>query len=278
MTLTRPPIHTNAVVTPVLGMRHSGSSQWTRALSMLGMELGQTHDSPEVYGSKRFWENEFFLALNGKILRSMDRDFDGYGDYATLAEIPEIALGISLSPEDEDFVRQHIAQAFPCSHWGWMDPSSMLLFPFWLNLLTALGFRDIRPLLVIRHPLPCARALLREREILNLANQMQRDPTALVLEIWLVYHQLVLAILDQTECFISIHRWLADGDHARSELERAERYLELSSHPGGLQEALTWLDPASVPADEDGEAAFVDAESLALYWNLVSRAEQQRAG
>ena len=121
------------------------------------------------------------------------------------------------------------------------------------------------------------RALLREPDILNLANQMQWDPAALILEIWLVYHQLLLTILDQTDCFISTHRWLADGDHARSELERAARYLELSCYSGGLQEALTWLDPASVSADEDGETAFVDAESLALYWNLVSRAERQRA-
>ena len=45
---------------------------------------------------------------------------------------------------------------------------------------------------------------------------------------------------------------------------------------GPLQEALTWLDPG-VAADEDGDPAFMDAESLALYWTLVSRAEDQRA-
>ena len=46
---------------------------------------------------------------------------------------------------------------------------------------------------------------------------------------------------------------------------------------GQLQEALDWMDPnASRPADPDGDAEFVDAESLALYWTLVSRAETQR--
>ena len=276
MTTGTPIRFTNAIVTPVLGMHHSGSSKWTRSLNLLGMELGQASELPQEGSPKRFWENEFFWAMNIRILRAMDRDFNGYGDYNTLAEIPELAVGISLNPEDEDFIGEYIAQTFGCSHWGWKDPTSVLLFPFWLNILTALGFRDIRPLLVIRHPAACVRALLREADILNLANRMQQDPTTLILEMWRMYNQVVLAILDETDCFISIHRWLGDADHARGELQRAARYLDMVEG-GALQEALTWLDPDKVPAAEDGDASFVDAESLALYWTLVSRAESQRA-
>ena len=266
---------TNAVVTPVLGMHHSGSSKWTRCLNLLGMELGTAADPPTVKSRKRFWENEFFWTLNIRILRAMDRNFHGYGGYTTLAEIPELALGINLNPEDEDFVGEYIAMTFACPQWGWEDPTSVLLFPFWLNILTALGFRDIRPLLVVRHPAACVQALLREPDILSLANQMRQDPTTLSLEMWRVYNQVLLTILDETDCFISIHRWLDDADHARGELQRAGRYLEMDEN-GPLQEALTWLDPG-VAADEDGDPAFVDAESLALYWTLVSRAEDQRA-
>ncbi len=186
-------------------------------------------------------------------------------------------MGINLNPEDEDFVGEYIARTFACPHWGWKDPASVLLFPFWLNLLTALGFRDIRPLLVVRHPAACVQALLREADFLSLANQMRQDPTTLSLEMWRLYNQVLLTVLDETDCFISIHRWLGDADHARGELQRAAQYLELGEN-GTLQEAITWLDPGTVPVDEDGDAAFVDAESLALYWTLVSRAEVQRAG
>jgi hypothetical protein len=258
-------------------MHHSGSSKWTRCLNLLGVELGQAPDPPKTGSHKRFWENEFFWTLNIRILRAMDRDFRGYGDYTTLAEIPELAVGINLNPEDEDFVGEYIAQTFACSHWGWKDPTSVLLFPFWLNILTALGFRDIRPLLVVRHPASCVQALLREADFLSLANRMRQDPTTLCLEMWRVYNQVLLTVLDETDCFISIHRWLGDADHSRGELQRAARYLDMDEN-GALQEALTWLDPGAVASDQDQDAAFVDAESLALYWTLVSRAEDQRAG
>ena len=112
-----PPIRfTNAVVAPILAMHESGASVLTRAMSLLGLELGQTYNSPEAYnspedsGSNRFWENEFFCELNIRILRAMDRNFNGYGDYETLAEIPELAVGINLNPEDEDFVGQYISR------------------------------------------------------------------------------------------------------------------------------------------------------------------------
>ena len=272
-----PPIRfTNAVVAPILAMHESGASVLTRAMSLLGLELGQTYNSPEDSGSNRFWENEFFCTLNIRILRAMDRNFNGYGDYETLAEIPELALGINLNPEDEDFVGQYISHTFACPRWGWKDPRTVLLFPFWLNLLTSLGFRDIRPMLVIRHPAGCVQALLRGGELLQLANQMQRDPTELILAMWRAYNRLLLKILDETDCFISIHRWLIDADHARGELERGAHYLDMDDS-GQLQEALDWMDPnASRPADPDRDAEFVDAESLALYWTLVSRAETQR--
>ena len=55
---------------------------------MLGMELGQYQDPLDIESGKRFWENEFFGTINGRILRAMDRGFNGYGDYTTLAEIP----------------------------------------------------------------------------------------------------------------------------------------------------------------------------------------------
>ena len=267
---------TNAIVCPVLGMHHSGASLLTRALNLLGLELEQGLDSTQTDHHKRFWENELIGTLNMRILRAMDRNFSGYGDYQSLTEIPESSGGINLNAEDEDFIAQYLSEAFPYPLWGWKDARSVLLFPFWLNVLTALGAKDIRPILVIRHPAACVQSMLRAGHILPLASQLQRDPTELIVEMWKAYNQILLAILDETGCFITIHHWLIDDSHARDELERAANYLNIAND-GAIQEALTLIEVGPVDADTDREASFVDAEALALYWTLVSRAQKQRS-
>lgn len=266
----------SAIVVPILGMHGSGTSVFTRALNLLGLELGQPLLPPQEHNPKEFWENEFFWSMNIRILRAMDKHFSGYGDYTALAEIPELSARVSLNPEDLDFIAQYIAQTFDCPRWGWKDPRSVLLFPFWLNVLTSLGCRDIRPALVVRHPSACIQSLLRRGDILPFANQLQRDPTELILDMWKAYNGILQVLLDDTDCFITAHHWLIDADQAREELARCAKYLGVGDD-AGHREALSWMDSSADDVDAEMENGLADAESLALYWNLVFLAERQRA-
>ena len=267
-------LRTNAVVVPILGMHRSGTSVITRALNLLGLELGKPLSPSRDDNPKGLWENEFFWAMNVRILRAMDRNHAGFEDYRSLAEIPELSNRVSLNPDDLDFIAQYIAESFACPLWGWKDPRSVLLFPFWVNTLTALGFRDIRPVVVVRHPSACVQSLLRRGDFALHASQMQRDPAELGLEMWKAYNRVLEAILDETDSFITTPKRLVEVDDSRGELERCMRYLGLGED-SNIEEALAWMDPSALQADLDGVSQVADAESLGLYWTLVSRAEKQ---
>lgn len=267
-----------AVAVPILGMHRSGTSMFTRALNLLGVELGGPLMPPQKDNPKGFWENEFFWAVDVKILQALGRHPSGYGDAKSLDDLPDICSGVSLSEEDVDAIGEYVQRTFGGSdRWGWKDPRSVLLFPLWLRLLVDLGQRDIRPTVITRHPLACTRSLLGRGDLEPLARQLSLDPAALAMDMWKAYTRVLVAVSEETGCYVGTHEWLMDSDRATAELQRVAAYLDLG--PVDLSPALEWLDPTSVhnrsPGDGE-EWRGSDPEALELYDLLVSRAESQR--
>ena len=262
----------DTVVVPILGMHRSGTSMFARALNLLGLELGEPLMPPQPDNPKGFWENEFFWALDIQLLRGFGKHPSGYGDAKALSEIPGLSAALTPSGEELDAIGEHLKGAFHTDRWGWKDPRSVLLFPFWLDALVQLGYRDIRPAIIVRHPSSCIASIAGRGDVELQASHLGLNPADLAADMWKTYHRILTAISDETAGLVAVHDWFLDQDKAESELRRCAEYCGLDG--GDVKPALKWMDPSAVHHRIDADGA--DAESQALYWELVARAESQR--
>lgn len=274
-----PPAPADDCVIPILGMHRSGTSMFTRALQLMGVELGEPLMAPQADNPKGFWENEFFYGVNVRILQAIQRHFSGYGRRDDLLQIPGISAMIERTDEDLSTIEDYIRSQFGASRvWGWKDPRTVLLFPFWLPVLVELGFRRIRPMIITRHPSSCVRSLAARTDLDPLAGALGIDKTTLALEMWIAYAHVLLDIAAETGAYVSVHEWFMDADLARAELGRAAVACGGLDLNEGLDQALGWLDPGAVhhlePPTLTGERG---EEALDLYGDLVMRARQQQS-
>jgi len=273
-----PPATARARMTavPILGMHRSGTSMLTRALNLLGLELGSPLMPPQPDNPKGFWENEFFWGINVQILRAMNIHMSGYGRAADLLAVPERCSLVERTDDNLRAIQAYLDRTFQAPVWGWKDPRSVLLFPFWLSVLGDLGYRRLRPVAVARHPAACTGSLARRGDLRPLADAAGLSPEALALDMWKAYSRALLAICDETNCFVTLQDWLIDRETAGPELRRCARYVGLG---GGvdLRPALEWVDPSSVH-HRAADGALADDESLALHAQFEARARLQQNG
>ncbi|MBT3346367.1 MAG: hypothetical protein HN712_06330 [Gemmatimonadetes bacterium] len=283
-----PPVpHNDSCVIPILGMHRSGTSMFTRALQLLGVDLGEPLMAPQPDNPKGFWENEFFYEVDLKILHVLQRHVSGYGRRDELLQLPALSTLIQRSDEDLQTIQNYIDSQFSASRvWGWKDPRSVLLFPFWLGALVELGYRRIRPMVVTRHPSSCVRSLVRRTDLDPLAAVLGIDKTVLALEMWVAYSHILLDIVEETDAYVTVHDWFMDQESAEAELLRAASRCpglfpgpDKGAAPGNrMAQALAWLDPGAVHhAEPETLSGPMGEEALDLYSDLLTRARRQRA-
>ena len=247
---------------------------FTRAMQLMGLELGEGLMAPQPDNPKGFWENEFFWSADVQILRDLNCHMNGYGRAETLLRLPELSGAVERSDENLTTIESFISRTFSSPVWGWKDPRTVLLFPFWMGVLVDLGFRQVRPAVIARHPAACAQSLARRGDLPPIAAALGLDAGDLALEVWKAYSRILLAISDETHCLISLHEWLMAPDQVEEELLRCAAYAGLGADVD-LTPALEWVDPTAVH-QTDPAAGKADAESLSLYGEFVDRASQQR--
>src|SRR5687768_10876900 len=113
----------------VVGMHRAGTSPLTRGLAAIGVELGDNLLPPAVDNPKGFWENRVIVDLNERLLRSLDYSWSSYG----LAEIdiPALTKANQFFFEVVQRIREHTSR-YPV--WGFKDPRSARLLPFWQSV------------------------------------------------------------------------------------------------------------------------------------------------
>lgn len=269
-----------ATVVPILGMHRSGTSMFTRALNLLGLGLGEPLMKPQEDNPKGFWENEFFYNVDLRLLHAMQHHVSGYGTLEQLLRLPDLSQQIERSTEALGVIDAYVRDQFSaCPVWGWKDPRSVLLFPFWLSSLVELGFRRIRPTVITRHPFSVVRSLTRRTDLTAVAGAVGCSVEDLALQMWTAYSHILLDIIEQTNCYISAHEWFLQKDSATAELLRCSQYLDMPITESGLTAATDWLDPGAVNhlnVDTPGGLTDTDA-ALLLHEDLLSRARAQRA-
>ncbi len=134
----------------IIGMHRSGTSLVARALQRCGLELGPadrllTANESNPLG---YFENEGFVALNDRLLAHLGGSWDNP---------PAVQSGWERDPSVEPYrvEARELVRTFPRgAHWGWKDPRTTLLLPFWKTVVEPLRF-----VICVRSPLDVARSL-----------------------------------------------------------------------------------------------------------------------
>lgn len=265
------------VVIPVLGMHRSGTSMFTRSLNLMGVQLG-----PELLGSTRsnskgYWEDLFFVSKNVAMLRSLGMNTDGFGLMKNLVNAHRNSQ--HLIPDDHTWatIKNYLLHTFSTGLWGWKDPRTVLLYPFWHKILSHLGVGHIRPMIIVRHPQSCLNSLLKppyRGGMAQMSGQYGIETQTFILDQWKCYNRILDVLSDQTDCFISFFEWLSDPKQVRSEMVRCAARLGKENRQ--VNQAVSWVDPNLIHHHATEETPIADPETLVIYRSLRDKAMLQR--
>jgi O-antigen biosynthesis protein len=214
----------------VLGMHRSGTSALARGLQMLGVYLGNGFLSPQPDNPTGYWEDRNIYELNERLLAAFGLKWDDVAliDDARWEE-PEVE---ALRSEAVEYLRSKFIDH---SLWGFKDPRTIRLLPFWRSALHRLDVDECY-LLVIRNPRSVANSLMRRHGMDAVTAHL----------LWLVYVVPNLSKLADRSFIV------ADYDivmaEPRQQLERIARGLKLplnNASKAGIEEfASNFLDPS----------------------------------
>jgi len=203
----------------VLGMHRSGTSAITRALNVLGVELGDRLMSPtESINDKGFFEDIDFNTLNVEMLQVLDSDWHCLApieldDVSSLHQKGYFLRAVNL-------LRQKTANV---PIFGFKDPRVAKLLPFWHAVFVHCEF-DLSYVLAIRNPLSVAQSLAKRDGFSHEKSYM----------LWLGYVLTSLAFTKEHR------RVLIDYDHflhaSQQDLELIADRLDLQINPQALHE------------------------------------------
>jgi hypothetical protein len=143
----------------VLGMHRSGTSAITRGLQMLGVHLGNAFLSPQPDNPTGYWEDVNIFEINERLLGVFDLKWE---DVALINDDQWQEPKVEALRQE---AIEYLSAKFT-SHplWGFKDPRTIRLLPFWQPVLDALGV-DESYLLAIRNPRSVADSLKQRQGI-----------------------------------------------------------------------------------------------------------------
>src|SRR5271166_3970042 len=138
----------------VVGMHRSGTSPITRGLKALGIELGEDLMEPVPDDNPTgFWEFKPIYELNERILAAIGKSWNSVGLIdSTVWQRPEMK---SFKLEAVQILRTGFGNT---SMWGFKDPRTARLLPFWQSIFEHLDV-DVSYLLIVRNPISVVKSL-----------------------------------------------------------------------------------------------------------------------
>jgi hypothetical protein len=195
----------------VIGMHRSGTSAFARGLVALGVYLGNDFLDAQPENPTGYWEDKGIVELNERVLKALRLKWDD------VAPIDRRQFGgwrmWRLRRELTRYLRRNFT-----SHavWGFKDPRTIRLLPFWERAFRDCDVDDAH-LLAIRNPASVAASLF--------ARQQMDVETAQ--RLWLVYTVPFLAGLAEKPLLIADYDLLMQDP--RGQLERIGRKLRLTA-------------------------------------------------
>ena len=213
----------------VLGMHRSGTSALARAVQTLGVYLGNNFLSPRPDNPTGYWEDKHICDLNERLLSAFGLKWEDVGLIGD-ARWNEPSLEALLS-EAVNYLRSEFL-GHPL--WGFKDPRTLRLLPFWQSVLRRLDVEE-RYLLVIRNPRSVALSLLERHGMDELTAHL----------LWLVYMIPYLPEIAHKPFVVSDYDLVMDDPGPQ--IERIARGLKIplneSLKAGIAQFADDFLDP-----------------------------------
>jgi len=195
----------------VLGMHRSGTSAITRALKVLGVELGdRLMPSVEDDNDAGYWEDIDFNALNIEMLYAIGKDWF-YTSPVTQADL-EILDKQGYFLKAEKLLKEKLKDR---KLFGVKDPRMAQLLPFWKEFFAKCDV-NVSYVLTIRQPLSVSKSLEKR-------GWEGRERNCLL---WLSYVVSSLSLTDSnSRVLVDYDRLMRDSEH---ELERMAHSLNLS--------------------------------------------------
>jgi hypothetical protein len=143
----------------IIGMHRSGTSMVASLLQRCGLALGSDGNLVGASDSnpKGHFEHPGFLDLNDSLLKHLGGSWENPPD---LRAGWEQDASLKVLVHDAELLLRSFSGY---SHWGWKDPRTTILLPFWRKLIPNLRF-----VICLRNPLAVARSLAK-RDGLSIA-------------------------------------------------------------------------------------------------------------
>lgn len=136
----------------VIGMHRSGTSAVARGLAALGVDLGNDFLDAQPENPTGYWEDRGIVELNERVLRRLGLNWD---DSAPIEPVKFSGWRMwRLRREAIRYLRRFTSLPL----WGFKDPRTIRLLPFWLQVLRDARVEDSY-VLVIRNPKSVAASL-----------------------------------------------------------------------------------------------------------------------
>ncbi|HMS06646.1 MAG TPA: sulfotransferase domain-containing protein [Burkholderiaceae bacterium] len=245
----------------VLGMHRSGTSAVTRALTVLGVDLGSYLIESQEDNPKGFWEDSEMLSFNERLMRAVGMEWD------------------CLRP-----IRQHEIEQLKCQGFllealsllkrktqnkivfGFKDPRFTKMLPFWVSVLPYLGVK-IYFLIAKRNPLDVVRSLKKRNEIPHTFGYlMWLEYMSSALRYTIDYPRMIVDYNELLENPVSEVNRIADflGQVVNSDLlsEYSAVYIDFDLRHSHSTEKDLWLDPTCLPIVAELFSALGDVDGL----------------
>lgn len=242
----------------------------TRALDQLGLELGGPLLEPTPDNPRGYWENAFFVQTNMQILDTLKCDHDGLAPADQLLRVRQLCERIVVEDDRRAAITTFIDDSFSsAAAWGWKDPRTVLTWNVWHRLLDDLGFDDVRPVVVVRHPAASIRSLVRRAEAGSDAQVPAEQLIAMASSLWATYNRILWQLCSRHNWLVTTYETLTDPERVDDELRRLASYC-------GLDESRVALARSSIVSGSPSASVDNAADSLvAIYEQFCRRAEPQ---
>ncbi|MBU0753759.1 MAG: hypothetical protein KJ645_01375, partial [Planctomycetes bacterium] len=142
----------------MLGMHRSGTSAFMRGLSALGVELGEHLSEPGSDNPKGFYEDLELKDLNEDILQVL-----GLKWHSLRQVNPELLRSPVLDTFRTRAARILTEHFQGYDVWGFKDPRTSRLLPFWKTVFSQMGI-ETSYVIAVRNPVSVARSLQRRNK------------------------------------------------------------------------------------------------------------------
>ena len=218
------PDRTRAIV--IAGMHRSGTSAVARGLTALGVYLGEDFLDAQPENPTGYWEDRRIVALDDRVLKSLGLAWD---DAAAIDR--RSFRGWRMWRLRQEAARDLRRRFLDRPLWGFKDPRTLRVLPFWLRVLHDVNVDDAY-MLVIRNPSSVAASLHKRQHMSVVAAQ----------RLWLAHLAPFLGDL-AGKPFVVVDYDLLMGE-PRAQLERIARALAIAPADAGEVErfAAEFLD------------------------------------